>query len=308
MTKLNAQQVAAYRDDGVLFPFAVLTPEELAAGLRVVDRIDAMPAEARKGLLLHKTYISRRRRSTDICRKPRILDLVEGLIGPNILVWGANFFLKEPHSDAYVSWHQDATYWGLEPADIVTAWVAFTPSTVESGCMRVVPGTHSSGILDHRETWAADNLLSRGQEIAVDVDLDKVVDVVLEPGEMSLHHVKIAHNSEPNRADHRRIGFAIRYVAAHVKQARRRQGQGDAGARRRPLELFRPRGRRRRRVPARGSRPSRAVLGRHAARPDRSRRRPRDNASGIANAHHRHPLLPRRGDRARRIATAGARG
>ncbi len=161
----------------------------------------------------------RRKRSADICRSPQILDLVEGLIGPNILVWGANFFLKEPHSDAYVSWHQDATYWGLEPADIVTAWVAFTPSTVESGCMRVVPGTHNSGILDHRETWAADNLLSRGQEIAVDVDLDKVVDVTLKPGEMSLHHVKIAHNSEPNRADHRRIGFAIRYVAAHVKQA-----------------------------------------------------------------------------------------
>jgi hypothetical protein len=218
MTTLNARQIAAYRDEGVLFPFAVLSPEEQAAGLQVIDRIDSMPEEARKGLLLHKTYTVSKT-LTDMCCNPRILDRVEGLIGPNILVWGANFFLKEPHTDAYVSWHQDATYWGLEPADIVTAWVAFTPSTVESGCMRVVPGTHRSGILDHRETWAADNLLSRGQEIAVDVDLDKVVDVVLKPGEMSLHHVKIAHNSEPNRADHRRIGFAIRYVAAHVKQS-----------------------------------------------------------------------------------------
>ncbi|WP_342358684.1 phytanoyl-CoA dioxygenase family protein [Terrarubrum flagellatum] len=218
MATLSPHQVAAYRDDGVLFPFSVLTEKERAAGLGVIDRIDAMPAETRKGLLLHKTHMVSKT-LTDICRSPRILDLVEGLIGPNILVWGANFFLKEAHSDAYVSWHQDATYWGLEPADIVTAWVAFMPSTVESGCMRVVPGTHKDGLVEHRETWAADNLLSRGQEIAVDVDLDKVVDVVLKPGEMSLHHVKIAHNSEPNRSNHRRIGFAIRYVAAHVKQA-----------------------------------------------------------------------------------------
>ena len=167
-----------------------------------------------------------------MCRNPRILDAVEGVIGPNILVWGANFFLKEPRSDAYVSWHQDATYWGLEPADIVTAWVALTPSTVESGCMRVVPGTHSDGILAHRETWADDNLLSRGQEIAVDVDLDKVVDVVLKPGEMSLHHVKIAHNSEPNRAAHppHRLRHPLRRGACEA--GRRRARQGDAGARR----------------------------------------------------------------------------
>lgn len=216
-TSLSAAQIQSFRDNGVLFPFRVLDDAEVAAGLAVIDGIDARP-DLRKGLLLHKTYYVSKT-LTDLCRHPRILDAVEGVIGPNILVWGANFFLKEPRSDAYVSWHQDATYWGLEPSDIVTAWVAFTPSTVESGCMRVVPGTHKGGIMAHKETWAQDNLLSRGQEIAVDVDLDKVVDVVLRPGEMSLHHVDIAHNSEPNRSAQRRIGFAIRYVGAHVKQA-----------------------------------------------------------------------------------------
>ena len=175
-------------------------------------------------------------RLTDICRKPAILDLRRRARSVlTSLVWGANFFLKEPRSDAYVSWHQDATYWGLEPADIVTAWVAFTPSTVESGCMRVVPGTHQLAIVEHRETWEADNLLSRGQEIAVEVDVEKVVDVVLAPGEMSLHHVKIAHNSEPNRSAQRRIGFAIRYVAAHVKQAGRRRDKAMLVARHRQL-------------------------------------------------------------------------
>ena len=238
-TTLTPAEVQAYRDDGILFPYPVLSPDGVAAGLAVVERIDALPPEQRKGVLLHKTYwVSKT--LTDLCRNPRILDLVEGLIGPNILVWGANFFLKEPRSDAYVSWHQDATYWGLEPADIVTAWVAFTPSTVESGCMRVVPGTHQGGIVEHRGDWGADNLLSRGQEIAVEVDLEKVVDVVLKPGEMSLHHVKIAHNSEPNRRPS--AASASPSATCRAREAgRRRSRQGDAGPRRGPLELLRPR-------------------------------------------------------------------
>lgn len=218
MSTLSQAQIQAYREDGVLFPFRVLDEAEIAACLEVVAGIDAHAPETKKGLLLHKShYVSKT--LSDLCRKTAILDIVEDLIGPNLYVWGANFFLKEPRSEAYVSWHQDATYWGLEPADIVTAWVALSASTVESGCMRVVPGTHLSGIAEHRQTHAADNLLSRGQEIAVAVDLAKAVDIVLEPGEMSLHHVRLAHNSEPNRSDRRRIGFAIRYVAAHVKQS-----------------------------------------------------------------------------------------
>ena len=217
MTSLTKVQVEAYNTSGVLFPFDVLSPGEVRAALDTVARFDAQPPEIRKSLLLSKsTFVSKA--LCDTCRNPRILDAVEGLIGPDILVWGANFFLKEPRSTAYVSWHQDAAYWGLEPADVVTAWVALTPSTRESGCMRVAPGTHLGDLAAHKETWAADNLLSRGQEIAVDVDPASVVDIVLEPGQMSLHHVKLAHNSEPNGADRRRIGFAIRYVGAHVRQ------------------------------------------------------------------------------------------
>lgn len=215
---MQAEQVAAYRRDGFAAPFRVLSEADRAAALATVAAIDAQPAPVRKALLQHKTHLVSATLA-GICRLPVILDRVEALIGPDILVWGAGFFLKEPHSTAYVSWHQDATYWGLEPADIVTAWVALTPSTRESGCLRVVPGSHLWPIVEHVETFADANLLSRGQEIAVDVDPDMVRDVPLCPGEMSLHHVKIAHNSEPNRSDHRRIGFAIRYVGAHVRPA-----------------------------------------------------------------------------------------
>lgn len=140
------------------------------------------------------------------------------MLGPNILCWGTSFFIKEPHNKSFVSWHQDSTYWGLDPADIVTAWVALSESSVENGAMRVIPDTHTMDQVAHRDTFAADNLLSRGQEIAVDVDEKEAVALPLEPGEMSLHHVRLIHGSEPNPSDRRRIGFAIRYLPTHVRQ------------------------------------------------------------------------------------------
>jgi ectoine hydroxylase-related dioxygenase (phytanoyl-CoA dioxygenase family) len=152
-----------------------------------------------------------------IIRHPRILDAVEQLIGPNIFCWGSQFFAKDAGDNAYVSWHQDGNYWGLSSIDVVTAWVALTPSTLTSGCMNVVPGTQNRHA-QHIDTYAEDNLLSRGQEIAVKVSPEEVVPIELQPGQMSLHHVMIFHGSEPNKSDHPRVGFAIRYVPTHVRQ------------------------------------------------------------------------------------------
>ncbi|MEL6963338.1 MAG: phytanoyl-CoA dioxygenase family protein [Pseudomonadota bacterium] len=99
-----------------------------------------------------------------------------------------------------------------------SAWVALSPATIEGGCMRFVPRSHRMDVVPHRDAFASDNLLSRGQEIDVDVDENEAVDIVLRPGEMSLHHVKLVHGSKPNRADQRRIGFAIRYGPTYVRQ------------------------------------------------------------------------------------------
>lgn len=214
---LSEAQVATYREHGILFPLPVLDAGEIRACLDALSRIEGLPEPARGRALKNKSHLVSRTLN-DLIRKPAILDAVEDVIGPDLLVWGASFFKKEGGSPDFVSWHQDATYWGLEPMDIVTAWVALTPSTVESGCMRVVPGTHQGSILPHTETYAATNMLSRGQEIAVEVKEGEAVDVVLAPGQMSLHHVLIAHGSEPNRATHPRVGFAIRYIGGHVRQ------------------------------------------------------------------------------------------
>src|SRR5215468_11246101 len=159
-------------------------------------------------------------------RHPRILDAIEDILGPDILCWSTSFFIKEPRDPGFVSWHQDATYWGLSEPEVITAWVAFTPSNRANGCMRVIPGSHRAQ-LKHVDTFAKDNLLTRGQEIAAEVDESQAVDIVLSPGQFSLHHVLLIHGSDPNPSDDRRIGFAIRYIPTYVRQV---AGSHDSAA------------------------------------------------------------------------------
>ena len=214
--RLSDADVARYRRDGILFPVDVMPPaeaQEMLQRLQAVERAQGGRLSGRnnqKPHLLHPWM-------DQLVRHPAILDAVEDVLGPNLLCWGSQFFAKDAGDTAYVSWHQDGTYWGLSSPDVVTAWVALTPSIPENGCMRVVPGTQLRQVA-HEDTFAESNLLSRGQEIAVKVDEAKVVDVVLQPGQMSLHHVLIFHGSEPNQSDVRRVGFAIRYVPTHVSQ------------------------------------------------------------------------------------------
>ena len=134
------------------------------------------------------------------------------------ICWTTNFFIKEANNPAFVSWHQDSTYWGLSTPDVVTAWVALTPSNHANGAMTFIPGTHKSDQLEHRDTFAKNNLLTRGQEVAVDVDESEAVTIELRPGEISLHHVRLVHGSPANPSNDRRIGFAIRYIPTSVSQ------------------------------------------------------------------------------------------
>ena len=213
---LTDEQVEAYRRDGIRFPIDVLSPDEAAALLARFEQIEAAhggqlpPRLNQKPHLLYPWL-------NELVRHPRILDAVEDVLGPDLLCWGAQFFAKNARDPSYVSWHQDGTYWGLSSPDVMTAWVALTPSVPENGCMEVVPGTHLAQV-EHVDTFAESNLLSRGQEIRVDVRPEQKVQVVLRPGQMSLHHVLIFHGSEPNTADYRRVGFAIRYIPTHVRQ------------------------------------------------------------------------------------------
>jgi non-haem Fe2+, alpha-ketoglutarate-dependent halogenase len=216
MTSLSPEAVRQYHDHGYYAPVTVLSAAEAAAVRRHLEEYEARSGGL-KGPLRHKSHLLFTWLD-ELIRTPRILDAVEDLIGPNILCWGTSFFIKDAHDPSYVSWHQDSTYWGLEPPDIVTAWVAISESRAENGAMRVIPGSHKKDQLPHRDTFASNNLLSRGQEIEVDVDEREAVMLELEPGQMSLHHVRLIHGSDPNPSGKRRIGFAIRYLPTYVRQ------------------------------------------------------------------------------------------
>ena len=217
---LSNEEVARYLSDGYLFPKRLLTTDEAAAQRRELEEIEARYAADREvrncmfsNCHLLMPFADR------LCRHPAILDMVESIMGPDLMIWNSSFFIKEAGSDTYVSWHQDLTYWGLGPTEEeITVWVAFTPATVENGCMQFVAGSHKRDIVPHRDTFAGENLLTRGQEIAVDVGAEEAVDVCLQPGEVSLHHGRIFHASGPNRSNDRRIGLAIRYITPSVSQ------------------------------------------------------------------------------------------
>jgi non-heme Fe2+,alpha-ketoglutarate-dependent halogenase len=214
---LSKAAIEAYHRDGYYFPVPVLSPDEVGYFRRALEAHEAKIGEPLQGNFRHKSHLLFTW-VDELVHHPRIVDAVEQILGPNLLCWTTNFFIKEANSPGFVSWHQDAFYWGLSKDDVCTAWVALSPANLESGCMKFVPGSQTQDHLQHVDTFHKDNLLSRGQEIAVKVDAERTVDCILDPGEMSLHHVKLVHGSEPNRSNDRRIGLAIRYIPTDVKQ------------------------------------------------------------------------------------------
>ena len=220
---LGDQQLQSYHDNGYLFPLDLFDAAEVD---RICDDFDGARRDAKaQGLGGEWPLLTRANAQLLMpfvyrtASAPQLLDAVESILGPDLLLWSAEFFIKGAHSDKIVSWHQDLTYWGLgETDDEITAWLALSEVNVESGCMRFMPGSHRQRILPHRDTFDESNLLSRGQEVAVDVDEDDAVNVELHPGQVSLHHGRIFHASGPNQSDHDRVGLVFRFLTPSVRQ------------------------------------------------------------------------------------------
>jgi non-haem Fe2+, alpha-ketoglutarate-dependent halogenase len=214
---LTRTQVDAFMRNGYHFPVRAMSADEALSYRRRMEQSEATLGGPLQGALRSKPHLIFTW-ANDLIRHPTILDAVEDILGPNLLVWSTSFFIKGARDPSYVSWHQDSTYWGLSHPDVVTAWLALSVSIVENGCMRVIRGSHLKDQLPHQDTFAENNLLTRGQEVMVEVDAADAVDVELQPGEFSLHHVRLVHGSDPNHADYRRIGYAIRYIPTYVRQ------------------------------------------------------------------------------------------
>jgi len=223
---LTDAAMAQYRDRGYYFPLAVLREGEvsrLRAKLEAFEAGQGRPIEGAQRSKSHLLF----KWLDDLMRDARILDAVEDLIGPDILCWNSIFWIKEANSPSYVSWHQDLKYWGLDCDDLVTAWVALSPASVESGCMRVLPGSHRNEMLPHDDIYDPRNMLTRGQEIAVEVDENAAVTMALQPGQMSIHSVRLAHASGPNNSGDRRIGVSFHYMPTRSRQL---VGEWDSAA------------------------------------------------------------------------------
>jgi non-heme Fe2+,alpha-ketoglutarate-dependent halogenase len=215
---LSQEEVATYHRDGILFPILVLSKEETAcfrgAYESFCEQLGARPNafQSRHPHLFHRW-------AYDLATHPRVLDAVEQIIGPNILVHHASLFCKYPHDGTFVSWHQDGYFLDLSEPLLVSAWIALSESNLANGCMRVVRNSHQSGRVEHANSAISDrNLLPSGLEVAREVDERDATDVVLHAGEMSLHHVNLVHGSNANDSAEPRLGFAVRYVAPSVRQ------------------------------------------------------------------------------------------
>ncbi|MDP5085186.1 MAG: phytanoyl-CoA dioxygenase family protein [Yoonia sp.] len=212
-----------YWDDGYLFPLPGLSREEALTYRAEIEAIEEewldnglpLPLNTYKRINAHLVMPM----VAQIAMHPAILDVVEGILGPDIMVFSGEFFIKEPRTRQIVSMHQDLTYWGLGAIDgLVTAWIPLSPATPASGCMDFVRASHKNAILPHEDTFDANNLLSRGQEVKVDVPDDQKTTIEIHPGQMSLHHGLTIHGSGPNTSDDRRIACVIRYIRPDMKQ------------------------------------------------------------------------------------------
>jgi chlorinating enzyme len=213
------EQVDFYRQNGYLKFGRIFTAAEMDT-LR--EHVDAM---------IHRLPEGKRPEAMDVphfqdpwlfryLADPRVLDVIGDFIGPDIVLWSSHFIAKPRGDGRAVPWHTDGEYWGklLEPMNVITLWLAVDESSVENGCMRVIPGSHNekgSGMDRYDPVDTATNVF--GAEIKKDfLDESRAVDLELPVGECHFHDAWTVHSSCPNNSERRRCGYTMRYMPADV--------------------------------------------------------------------------------------------
>ena len=216
---LSLEQVRHFERDGIWFPISVLSAGEVARFHSAFEEWESHFSPSPDPIRCRQLHLFFRW-AYDLATHPAVLDAVGDILGPDILVHSTTMFCKRPQDPSYVSWHQDGYYWNLDTPQLASAWISLSDSTVENGCLRVIPGSHKQGTIPHAESSISElNMLTSGLEVAVDVDESRARNILLRAGEMSLHHVNIIHGSNSNRSNTERVGFAVRFAAPCDKQA-----------------------------------------------------------------------------------------
>jgi ectoine hydroxylase-related dioxygenase (phytanoyl-CoA dioxygenase family) len=226
--RLSKQELKRYHTDGVLLPIKVFSLDEIARFRTALESIadDAAGGRRKRFDSLHLFFDWAYRVATH----ESLLSVAENILGGDILIDGTLVLYKSPHDSSYVSWHQDSVYSGWHLSPSTSAWIALTESNAASGCMRVIPGSHTLGLLVHDNVKDDSNLLRRGERLQR-VDESRAVDVALQPGEISLHQSTIVHGSNANISGEPRIGFIVRFVTSRISNRERPmlrvRGQAD---------------------------------------------------------------------------------
>lgn len=207
--RLSTEQVEHFSQQGYLFPLPLLAPDEVTRYRAAIEDLEARFGSRPERLSqLHLSF----RWAYDLATHPALLDVIESILGGNILVQSTTVFCKQARDPGFVVWHQDGTFIRTDAKPSISVFIALGECTPESGCLRVIPRTHTLGKLQTTDNDFQFNLLTKGEEVRYDVDESNVVDLRLHTGEMSLHHINTVHGSGANHTDDKRISFTIRYI------------------------------------------------------------------------------------------------
>jgi hypothetical protein len=208
---LSRAEIETYNRLGFISPRDLFSPAEAHANCAYFDRLLAQVPET--GAYSINCYQARCRGIWDLCTELRILDLVEDIVGSNIVCWASHFFCKMPGDPKTVPWHQDASFWKLSPARTVTVWLAIDDADAENSAMRFLPGTHDKG--HHAFAASGGDAVLRLETLGAE-PMGEPFTNALEVGQVSLHADMLVHGSLPNRSDRRRCGLTIRYCPPEV--------------------------------------------------------------------------------------------
>ncbi|WP_432825060.1 phytanoyl-CoA dioxygenase family protein [Dactylosporangium sp. CA-092794] len=211
---MTATPLEQYRTDGYTIFRDVIDQELIAEASDHVEWLRRHHPEVRPEQLGH-TFLRDDPFWIRLISDDRLVDIAELFVGPDIALFASHYISKPPYSGQPVLWHQDGAFWPLEPMEVVTLWLAVDDSAPDNGCVRLIPGSHTMDMAAMRANTEVDNVL--GQEIAVDVDEARAVDVVLRPGDVEVHHPNIVHSSNANTSARRRCGLTIRYIPTSTR-------------------------------------------------------------------------------------------
>ncbi len=220
-SRLTSEQVELYWNDGVVYPLTAIGESDAESLIpHFLELQERMSSWTNSKQLLKVHMVSRW--AYELAANSRILDAVEGVLGPDILLWGATFFAKKPNHSFHVGWHQDLLYWGLKPPDgVATVWLGLSDAKEDNGAMQVVRGSHKSGLRHHSNRLDENNMLMSSQNSQLTERDEQFRTIVeLKAGQFSIHHGMVLHGSGPNVSNRPRIGFSINYISTEVRQVR----------------------------------------------------------------------------------------